>query len=215
MVLKSKSKTTNDKKSTLYPLIVPKIQTLINPLIKIIFFKYFLGSGYYKNHACWIAKEVGILFLPLVEFAYNNSYHRTIGMAPYEVLYGRKCRFPIHWDIVGERKMLGPKIVQQTSNIVAKICESMTTAQSRQKNYADSCRKNLDFNIRDMVFLKVAPMKGVMRVGKKGKLSPRYIRPFEIVESVGTMSYRLAQPPALAGVPKVFHVPRFFTCAEL
>ncbi|KAK6142480.1 hypothetical protein DH2020_022828 [Rehmannia glutinosa] len=116
-------------------------------------------------------------------------------MAPYEALYGRKCRSPVHWDEVDERKLIGPELVQQTAEVVEKIRQRMKTAQSRQKSYADKRRKPLEFSIGDMIFLKVAPMKGVMRFGKKWKLSPRYIGPFEILERIGSLAYRIALPP--------------------
>ncbi|KAL5542431.1 hypothetical protein UlMin_010141 [Ulmus minor] len=127
-------------------------------------------------------------------------------MAPYEALYGRKCRSPIHWDEVGERKLLGPEIVQKTVDIVEKIRQQMKTAQSRQKSYADRRRKPLEFAIGDKVFLKVAPMKGVMRFGKRGKLSPRFVGPFKILERIGDLAYRVALPPAMSGIHNVFHV---------
>ncbi|KAL5577228.1 hypothetical protein UlMin_018927 [Ulmus minor] len=127
-------------------------------------------------------------------------------MAPYEALYGRKCRSPIHWDEVGERKLLGPEIVQKIVDIVEKIRQRMKTAQSRQKIYADRRRKPLEFAIGDKVFLKVAPMKGVMRFGKRGKLSPRFVGPFEILERIGDLAYRVALPPAMSGIHNVFHV---------
>ncbi|KAL5555965.1 hypothetical protein UlMin_022614 [Ulmus minor] len=82
----------------------------------------------------------------------------------------------------------------------------MKTAQSRQKSYADRRRRPLEFQVGDLVFLKVAPMKGVMRFGKKGKLSPRYIGPFEILERIGKVAYKLALPSELSTVHNVFHV---------
>ncbi|XP_073121845.1 uncharacterized protein [Henckelia pumila] len=142
----------------------------------------------------------------LIEFTYKNSYQASIKMDPYEALYGRKCRTPIHWDDVGERADLGPKIVRQTTEMVVQIRNRMKTAQSRQKSYADKRRRDLEFLVGDHVFLKIAPMKGVMRFGRKGKLSPRYIGPFEILERVGTLAYRLALPPHLSAVHNVFHV---------
>ncbi|OMO58913.1 reverse transcriptase [Corchorus capsularis] len=111
--------------------------------------------------------------LPLVEFAYNNSYQASIQMAPYEALYGRKCRSPVCWDEVGERKLLGPEIVQQIVDKIQLIRERLRTAQSRQKSYADIRRRTLEFDVGDHVFLKVSPTKGVMRFGVRGKLSPR------------------------------------------
>ena len=146
------------------------------------------------------------MYLPLIEFAYNNSFHSSIGLAPYEALYGRKCRSPIHWDEMGERRFLGPKMVQRTSEAIKKIRKRMLTAQSRQKSYTDVRRRKLEFNVGDKVFLKVAPMKGIMRFGMKGKLSPRFIGPFEILERVGEVAYKLALPPSLADVHNTFHV---------
>ncbi|XP_073133323.1 uncharacterized protein [Henckelia pumila] len=136
----------------------------------------------------------------------GQSERASIGMAPYKALDRRRCRSLMHWDEVGERVLLGPEIVQQTADIVAQIRERMRTAQSRQKNYADRQRRDLEFAVGDHVFLKVSPMKGVMRFGRRGKLNPRYIGPFEILERIGTLSYRLALPPSLAKVHNVFHV---------
>ena len=95
--------------------------------------------------------------LPLVEFTYNNSYQTTIGMAPYEALYGRRCRTPVCWEEVGERRLLGPELAQLTTEKVKVIKERMKIAQDRQKSYADNRRKPLEFNVGDRVFLKVAP----------------------------------------------------------
>ena len=145
-------------------------------------------------------------YLSLVEFAYNNSYHSSIEMAPYKALYGRKCRSPFCWEEVGERKLLGPEIIQMTSEKINLICKRLQTAQSRQKSYYDNSRRKVEFEVRDMAFLKVAQMKGVMRFGKKGKLSPRFVGPFEILKRIGKVAYELALPPTLAGVHNVFHV---------
>ena len=145
-------------------------------------------------------------YLPLIEFSYNNSYQSTIGVAPYEMLYGRKCRSPIHWDEMGERKYLGPESVQEAAEAIEKIRARMLASQDRQKSYADPKRRNVEFQVGDHVFLRVSPMRGVKRFGKKGKLSPRFVGPFEILERVGQVAYMLALPPALAGVHNVFHV---------
>ncbi|TYK21801.1 pol protein [Cucumis melo var. makuwa] len=117
--------------------------------------------------------------LHLIEFAYNNSYQATIGMAPFEALYGKCCRSPVCWGGV---------------------------AQSRQKSYADVRCKDLEFEVGDMVFLKVAPLKGVLRFEKKGKLSPRFVEPFEILKRIGPVAYPLALPPSFSAVHDVFHV---------
>uniref|UniRef100_A0A2N9IIP1 Integrase catalytic domain-containing protein n=1 Tax=Fagus sylvatica TaxID=28930 RepID=A0A2N9IIP1_FAGSY len=98
--------------------------------------------------------------LPLIEFAYNNSFHASIGMAPYEALYGRKCRSPVCWDEVGESRLVGPEIIQITSEKIRLIRERIQTAQSRQKSYADRRRRDLEFIVGDHVFLKVKPVEG-------------------------------------------------------
>ncbi|XP_061993237.1 uncharacterized protein LOC133711082, partial [Rosa rugosa] len=144
--------------------------------------------------------------LPLIEFAYNNSYHASIGMAPYEALYGRPCRTPICWTEVGEKGLFGPALVLETTEKITTIRDRIQIAQSRQKSYADLKRRPVEFETGDYVFLKVSPMKGVMRFGKKGKLAPRYVGPFEILERVGKVAYRLALPVSMSGVHNVFHV---------
>ncbi|KAA0055443.1 pol protein [Cucumis melo var. makuwa] len=143
--------------------------------------------------------------LHLMEFAYNNSYQATIGMAPFETLYGRRCRSPVCWGEVGEQRMLGPKLVQTTNAAIQKIRARMLTAQSRHKSYVDVQRKDLEFDVRDMVFLKVAPMKGVLRFNKK-ELSPRFVGPFEILDWIGPLAYHLALSPSFSAVHDVFHV---------
>ncbi|KAM6577406.1 hypothetical protein CsatB_029243 [Cannabis sativa] len=127
-------------------------------------------------------------------------------MARYELLYGKKCRSPIHWDETGERKFLGPQLVKKTSDAIKKIKARMLTSQSRQKSYADPKRRDIEFQVGEHVFLRISPMKSVKRFGKRGKLSPRFIAPFEILEKVGQVAYRLALPPALSAVHNVFHV---------
>ena len=144
--------------------------------------------------------------LALAEFAYNNSYHSSIRAAPFEVLYGRKCRSPLCWDAVGERAILGPDWVQQTVARVAEVRKNLLAAQSRQKSYADVRRRDLEFQVGDDVLLRVSPTKGVVRFGTKGKLSPRYIGPFPIVARIGSLAYRLDLPESMRGVHNVFHV---------
>uniref|UniRef100_A0A1U7VS81 Uncharacterized protein LOC104221386 n=1 Tax=Nicotiana sylvestris TaxID=4096 RepID=A0A1U7VS81_NICSY len=127
-------------------------------------------------------------------------------MAPYEALYGRKCRSPIGWFDVGETKLLGPELVQQAIEKVKLIQERLRTAQSRHKSYSDNRRRDLEFAVGDWVFLKVSPMKGVMRFGKKGLLSPRYVGPYQIVQRIGQVAYKLDLPPELDAIYPVFHV---------
>ena len=144
--------------------------------------------------------------LPLVEFAYNNSYQASIQMAPYEALYGRPCRSPLCWTEVGESSIIGPNLIRDTSEKVNLIRQRLLMAQSRQKSYADVRRRPLEFEVGDHVFLKVMLKRGVVRFGKRGKLSPRLIGPFEILERVGAIAYWLALPPSMSGVQEVFHV---------
>ena len=150
--------------------------------------------------------------LPLIEFAYNNSYHSSIQMAPYEALYGRKCRSPVGWFDVGETGLIGPDVIQQAVDKVKLIRGRLLAAQSRQKSYADNRRRPLEFQIGDWVFLKVSPMKGVMRFGKKGKLSPRYIGPYQIIRRIGMVAYELDLPADLEAVHPVFHVSMLRKC---
>ena len=144
--------------------------------------------------------------LPLVEFTYNNSFHASIGMAPYEALYGRKCRTPLCWFHDGESVLVGPELLQQTTEKVKLIQERMKAAQSRQKSYADLRRRPLDFAEGDHVFLRVSPTKGVGRVIRLRKLSPKFIGPYQILRKIGPAAYEIALPPQLANLHNVFHV---------
>ena len=112
--------------------------------------------------------------LALMEFAYNNRYHSSIGMAPYEAPYGKQCRTPLCWSEVGKWRLIGPELVQLTAEKIDVIREMLKTAQSRPKSYANRRRKDLEFQIGDCVFLKLSPWKGMVRFGKQGKLSPRF-----------------------------------------
>ncbi|GJS04734.1 putative reverse transcriptase domain-containing protein [Tanacetum coccineum] len=132
--------------------------------------------------------------LPLVEFSYNNSYHASIKAAPFEALYGRKCRSPICWAEVGDRQLTGPEIIHETTEKIVQIKSHIQAARDRQKSYANVRRKPLKFQIGDKVMLKVSPWKGVIRFGNRGKLNPRYIGPFKIIAKVGTVAYRLEIP---------------------
>ena len=144
--------------------------------------------------------------IALVEFVYNNSFQSSIGMAPYEALYGRKCRTPLYWTELSERKVIGPDLIQETEEKVKMIREILKVTTDRQKSYADMKRKYIRYEIGEKMFLKVSPWKKVMRFGKKGKLSPRFIGPYEVIEKVGPVAYRLALPPDLEKIHDVFHV---------
>ncbi|XP_075499290.1 uncharacterized protein LOC142537680 [Primulina tabacum] len=133
--------------------------------------------------------------LPLIEFAYNNSYHNSIVMASYEALYGSKCRSPLYWDEVGEKAITGIELVQVTIDKVAIIRERLKTAQDRQKSWADLKQRPLELEVDEKDYVKVSPMKGVVRFSKSRKLNSRYVGPFEILENVGTdwLCYQICQ----------------------
>ncbi|GJS86373.1 putative reverse transcriptase domain-containing protein, partial [Tanacetum coccineum] len=144
--------------------------------------------------------------LPLVEFSYNNSYHASIKAAPFEALYGRKCRSPVCWAEVGEAQLTGPDLIQETTEKIIQIKQRIQAARDRQKSYADLKRKPMEFQVGDRVMLKVSPWKGVVRFGKRGKLNPRYVGPFEVLEKVGSVAYKLELPQELSRVHNTFHV---------
>ncbi|KAJ9544751.1 hypothetical protein OSB04_024458 [Centaurea solstitialis] len=150
--------------------------------------------------------------LPLVEFSYNNSYHASIQCAPYEALYGRKCRSPLNWLEVRESRLIRPDIVQETTDKIKMVQEKLKAARDRQKSYADNRRKPLEFQVGDRVLLKVSPWKGIIRFGKKGKLSPRFVGPFEILERIGSVAYRLDLPPELSTIHDTFHMSNLKKC---
>ncbi|KAI3682658.1 hypothetical protein L1987_82782 [Smallanthus sonchifolius] len=150
--------------------------------------------------------------LPLVEFSYNNSYHTSIKAAPFEALYGRKCRSPICWAEVGDSQLTGPELVLETSEKIVQIRNRMAAARDRQKSYVDKRRKPLEFQVGDMVLLKVSPWKGVIRFGKRGKLNPRYVGPFKIIKRIGPVAYQLDLPEGLSGVHNVFHISNLKKC---
>ncbi|GJS71329.1 putative reverse transcriptase domain-containing protein [Tanacetum coccineum] len=123
-----------------------------------------------------------------------------------------ECRSPIMWAEVGEGQLIGPELVQETTEKISQIKDRLKAARDRQKSYADKRRKPLEFSVGDYVLLKVSPWKGVVRFGKKGKLAPRFVGPFEIIEKVGPVAYRLDLPEELDGVHDTFHVSNLKKC---
>ncbi|GJW22291.1 putative reverse transcriptase domain-containing protein [Tanacetum coccineum] len=126
--------------------------------------------------------------LLLAEFFYNNSYHSSIRCAPFEALYGRKCRSPIIWAEIGESSLIGPELVQEMTD------------------------KPLEFEVGDRVLLKVSPGKGVIRFGTKGKLALRYVGPFEILKRIGPVVDQLRLLEELSSVQGTFHVSNLKNC---
>jgi hypothetical protein len=153
--------------------------------------------------------------LSLAEFSYNNSYQSSLKMAPFEALYGRRCRTPLNWSQAGEREIFGPDLVLEAEEKVRVIKKNLEAAQARQKSYHDKRRKPLHFEVGDHVYLKVSPTKGVQRFGIKGKLAPRYIVPYKIKETCGPVAYQLKLPPHMLAIHDVFHVSQLRKCVRL
>ncbi|XP_073051369.1 uncharacterized protein [Primulina eburnea] len=140
-------------------------------------------------------------------------------MAPYEALYGRKCRSPLNWDMDewrgtknGQERAIRPDIIQEAMDKIQLIRQRIQTAQSRQKNYADKRRKDLEFEVGDFVLLNVSPRKRIKRTEKKVKFHPRFVGPFEVIEQIDTVAYRLSLPENISGIHNVFHVSQLRKC---
>ena len=133
--------------------------------------------------------------LPLIEFTYNNSFNASIGMALYEALYGRKCRTPLCWYQDGKEVLVGPKLLEQSTEKVRLVRNRMQASQSRQKVYANRRRRPLEFAIEDHVFLRVTRTTGVGRALRSRKLSPKFLGPYPISRRIGLVAYEIALPP--------------------
>jgi hypothetical protein len=152
--------------------------------------------------------------LPWAEFSYNNSYQESLKMAPFEVLYGRRCRTPLNWIELGEKVVFGPDLVKEAKATVRRIQDNLKAAKSRQETYANKRHRPLEFEVGNHVYLRVSPMKGMKRFGVKGKLAPHYIGPFPILEKCGVVAYKLDLPPSLTGVHDIFHVSQLKKCLK-
>jgi hypothetical protein len=129
--------------------------------------------------------------LPWTEFLYKNSYQESLKMAPFEVLYGRRCRTLLNWTESGEKVIFGPNLVEEDKATVSSIQENLREARSRQESYANKRCRPLEFTVGDNVYLKVSSMKGMKIFGMIGKLAPCYIGPFPILEKCGNIAYKL------------------------
>ena len=119
------------------------------------------------------------------------------------------------WYEVGERSLFGPDMIKETKEQVAKVRENLKAAQSRQKSYADTRRWPLELQPGDFVYLKASPIRGTQRFQVRGKLSPRYIRPYWIIEKIGAVAYRLELPPEMSDIHDVFHVSQLNKCLRV
>jgi hypothetical protein len=130
------------------------------------------------------------------EFSYNNNYQKSLNMSPCEVLYGRLCRTPLFWNEPGQNHVFGSEILREAKKQVQVVRENLQLAQSRQKSYVDHMGRKLSFRVSDFVYIKVSPMRGLHRFKIRGKLAPRYIGPFKILEQRGevpiSLSYHLS-----------------------
>jgi hypothetical protein len=135
-------------------------------------------------------------------------------MAPFEALYEHRCHTPLNWIEPGGKVIFGPDIIDEAEATVRHNQDNLKAAKSRQESYANKRRQPLEFEVGNHVYLKVSPMKGVKRFGLKGKLSPRYIRPFPILEKCGNVAYKLELPPSLAGVHDIFHISQLKKCMK-
>ncbi len=153
--------------------------------------------------------------LPYVEFSYNNSYQASLQMAPFEALYGRKCRTPLLWDQTGERQVFGTDILKEAEEKVKVIQANLKVAQSRQKSYADTRRRELAFEEGDFVYLRVTPLHGVRRFHTKGKLAPCFVGPYKVLGRRGKVAYQLELLASLGGVHEVFHVSQLKKCLRV
>jgi hypothetical protein len=153
--------------------------------------------------------------LSYAEFSYNNNYQASIKMSPFEDLYGRKCQTPLMWSNIGERTLEGPAFIKEAEEKVALIRKRLLEAQSRQKSYADNRRRELSFEERDFVYLKVSPMRGVKRFQVKGKLAPRFVGPYPIIGRIGPAAYRLQLPESMSDIHNVFHVSQLRKCLKV
>nr|GEZ87918.1 putative reverse transcriptase domain-containing protein [Tanacetum cinerariifolium] len=194
-----------------YPL--PRIDDLFDqlrgvcPFLKIDFGQHPQADGQSER---MIQTLEDIMRACVIDF--GGSYHSSIRCAPFEALYGRKCRSPVLWVEIGESSLTGLELVQETTDKVVLVKEKPKAVRYRQKIYVDYGRKPLEFEVEDRVLLKVAPWKCVVRFGKKGKLAPRYVGPFEILERIGLVAYRLRLPEELNSVHDTFHVSNLKKC---
>jgi hypothetical protein len=150
--------------------------------------------------------------LPYAEFSYNNSYQESLKMVLFEMLYGRRCRTSLFQNETGERKVFGSDILHEAEKQVRMVRENLRAVQLRQNSYADQRRRELSFEVGDFVYLKVSPMRGLHRFKIQGKLTPRFIGPFKILEKRGEVAYQLELLAQLSDVHDVFYVSQLKKC---
>jgi hypothetical protein len=153
--------------------------------------------------------------LPYAEFSYNNSYQESLKMVLFEMLYGCRCRTSLFQNETGERKVFGSDILHEAEKQVRMVRENLRAVQLRQNSYADQRRRELSFEVEDFVYLKVSPMRGLHRFKIQGKLAPRFIGPFKILEKRGEVVYQLELLAQLSDVHDVFYVSQLKKCLRM
>jgi hypothetical protein len=123
----------------------------------------------------------------LVEFAYNNGYHESLKMSPFEALYGRKCNTPVRWDNPADKAIVGPELLKEMEDQMIRIKQNLKAAQDRQKGYANKNRTHREFKVGDHVFLKVETNRGSLKLGSCAKLAARYCGPLKSWEGLGQL----------------------------
>jgi hypothetical protein len=136
-------------------------------------------------------------------------------MAPFEALYGWQCRTLLFWSQMGENQVLGPEVLKDAKRQFQMIKENLRIAQSHQKSYAYKGRRGLPFEVGDFIYLKLSPMRGTKRFKIKGKLAPRYVGPFQVLDRKGEVAYQFELPPQLSDVHDVFHVSQLKKCLRV
>nr|GEW74979.1 putative reverse transcriptase domain-containing protein [Tanacetum cinerariifolium] len=136
----------------------------------------------------------------------------SIKAAPFEALYGQKCRSPVCWAEVGDTQLTGPEIIHETTEKIVQIRQHLQAMRDRQRSYATVRRKPLEFQTGDCVMLKISSRKGIIRFGKRGKLNPWYIGPFKILNMIGPMAYKLELPEELSNLHNTFYVSNLKKC---
>ncbi|WVZ71257.1 hypothetical protein U9M48_019866 [Paspalum notatum var. saurae] len=154
------------------------------------------GRSYMKR---WVLSSISVQHTIHKQMGRQNGYQASLIKAPFEVLYGRRCRTPLLWDQVSEKVVFGPDMVKEAERQVQEVRNNLKVAQSRQKSYADHRRQELIFEIGDHIYLKVSPIRGLRRFKVKGKLTPIYIGPFRIVDKKEAVAYQLELPTHLSG----------------
>ncbi|GJV52883.1 putative reverse transcriptase domain-containing protein [Tanacetum coccineum] len=156
--------------------------------------------------------DMSMAYHPETDGQSKRTVQTLEDMLRARVLYGQKCRSPVCWAKVGDVQLTGPEIIHETTEKIVQIRQRLQATRDRQRSYANVRQKPLEFQVGDRVMLKVSPRKGIIRFGKRGKLNPRYIRAFKILERIGPVSYKLELPEELSNVHSTFHISNLKKC---